>query len=253
MNPIDLERAADALAGARRAFALTGAGISVESGIPDFRSANGIWAKYPPDEYASLDAFRRDPAKVWHMWRELGLGLRTANPNPGHLALANMEELGALRAVVTQNIDNLHQRAGSKKVIDYHGNAVRLHCLDCHRRRPLDTTELSNEEPPRCACGAILKPDVVLFGEMIPTYALYEAEALAQNADVVLIAGTSAQVYPAAGLPHTAKRHGAAIIECNIEKTDYTRDVTDIFLDGETGTTLPLLLSAIHASKNSQN
>ena len=240
----DYAAAAEVLRSAGHAFALTGAGISVESGIPDFRSAGGIWAKYPPEQYATIDAFMHAPARVWAMWRELGAQLAGAAPNAAHQALARMEEIGALEAVVTQNIDNLHERAGSRRVIEYHGNAGRLVCLTCHRRSPLDTATLPPGAP-RCACGGLLKPDVVLFGELIPTHALYDAEALAQRAACVLIVGTSAQVYPAAGLPITAKRRGAVIIECNLEPTDFTGSVTDIFLQGPATETLSDLLAAI--------
>lgn len=242
----DYERAARALGSAPRAFALTGAGISVESGIPDFRSANGIWAKYPPEKFATIDAFLARPDDVWRMWRELAAGLAGAAPNPAHIALAQLEQQGKLEAVVTQNIDNLHQRAGSQRVIEYHGNGGRLFCMKCHRRSPL-VLEALGEGAPRCACGGLLKPDVVLFGELIPSHALFDAEAIAQRARAVLIVGTSAQVYPAAGLPHTAKRNGAVIIECNVEPTDFTSEITDIFLPGPAGLVLPLLADALGA------
>lgn len=241
-----IARAATQLRRAAHAFALTGAGISVESGIPDFRSAAGLWAKYPPDEFATIDAFRANPDKVWRMWRALGESLLEAAPNPGHFALARLEAAGRIRAVVTQNIDNLHQRAGSARVIEYHGNGGRTCCLACHRRAPLQAAALGDAAP-RCGCGGLLKPDVVLFGELIPTHALFEAEAFAQKADVVLIVGTSAQVYPAAGLPYTAKKRGAFIVECNIEPTDFTREITDVFLQGPAGTVLPQLTDAVTA------
>lgn len=237
-------RAATQLRRAAHAFALTGAGISVESGIPDFRSAAGLWAKYPPEEFATIDAFRANPDKVWRMWRSLGESLLGAAPNPAHVALAQLEAAGRIHAVVTQNIDNLHQRAGSSRVIEYHGNGGRTYCLSCHRHAPLHVEALSDAAP-HCTCGGLLKPDVVLFGELIPTHALFEAEAFAQKADVVVIVGTSAQVYPAAGLPYTAKKRGAFIIECNVEPTDFTREITDVFLQGPAGTLLPQLADAV--------
>lgn len=241
-----IREAAAVLKNARKAFALTGAGASVESGIPDFRSDVGLWTKYPPQEFATIDAFLANPAKVWGMWRELGGQLGAARPNPGHHALAELEAAGRIAAVVTQNIDNLHQEGGSQKVIEYHGNGRRVYCMDCHRRSPLDLAAISAlDGPPRCACTGLQKPDVVLFGELIPAHAQFEAEALAQTADVVLIVGTSAQVYPAAGLPYTAHQRGALIIECNTEPTDFTDTITTHFLQGPCGQTLPRLLAAL--------
>ncbi len=150
-----------------RAVALTGAGISVESGIPDFRSAGGLWEKFNPMEYATIDAFIRDPRKVWRMLTSLADLLEQAEPNPAHSALARLEKAGLLTGVVTQNVDNLHQRAGSVRVVEFHGNGQRLLCLSCHKVYDAgDVGELGS--PPQCGCGEILKPDVVLFGEAIP-------------------------------------------------------------------------------------
>lgn len=230
--------AAEAIAHATHAFALTGAGISVESGIPDFRSAGGIWSKYPPRGIRHPRRLsgesRQGLADVEGTRGDLG----AAAPDPAHFALARLEALGKLHAIVTQNVDNLHQRAGSQKVIEYHGNGGRTYCMKCHRRAALDLAALG-EGAPHCACGGLLKPDVVLFGELIPTHSLFDAEGLAQCADLVLIVGTSAQVYPAAGLPCTAKQHGALIVECNTEATDFTEEVTDFFLPGKAGEILP--------------
>ncbi len=237
-------KAAAAIRNAKRVVALTGAGASTESGIPDFRSPGGIWETYPPDEFATIEAFTANPDRVWTMWHELGASLLDVAPNPGHRALAEMETLGHLHAVITQNIDNLHQAAGNTKVIEYHGNARRLHCMACRVRKPMPLDQ-PRAGAPRCDCGGVQKPDVVLFGELIPPHAMFEAEALAQGCDVMLIVGTSAQVYPAASLPVTAKKHGATIIECNIERTDFTAELSDHFLAGPCGTTLPALLSAL--------
>ena len=243
--------AAARLRTARKAIALTGAGASVESGIPDFRSPGGLWTKYPPEEYATIEAFQADPDKVWGLWYDLGQMLLGVQPNPGHEALAEMEALGRLQAVITQNIDNLHQQAGNETVIEYHGNAQRFVCTHCRRRTPLEVEGLRPEVCPRCdACntGAVLKPDVVLFGEAIPTKALFDGEVWAHTADVVIVVGTSAQVFPAAGIPYTAKEHGAYIIECNIEPTEFTHHITDAFLQGPCGQTLPRLLAALQAA-----
>lgn len=238
----DYEEAARRITAADCAIAITGAGASVESGIPDFRSEGGLWAKYPPGEYATIDAFVRDPEKVWKLWFDLGEMLSGVKPNPGHYALAELEQMGHLNAVITQNIDNLHQEAGSANVIEYHGNTKRLVCLRCHESHPLDLRTISRPGP-RCMCGEYLKPDVVFFGEPIPHRALIEAETLAQRCEVVIIVGTSAQVYPAAGIPYTAKDNGAFIIECNVRPTDFTRTITDIFLEGPCGETLPRLVN----------
>ena len=240
----DYERAAKAIRDAGVVVASTGAGISTESGIPDFRSAGGIWERYSPEEYASIDAFMANPGKVWGMWRELGEELADCKPNPGHMALAELEAAGQLQAVITQNVDNLHQEAGSRTVIEYHGNTRRVLCMDCDSTHA-NTPELLRSLTPTCVCGGVLKPDVVMFGELIPPKAMLRAQAYAQSADVVLIVGTSAQVYPAAELPYIAKQRGAFIIEANLEKTDFTRDITDVFLQGKAGETLPALVQAL--------
>ncbi len=237
-------RAAEALRGAAAALAVTGAGISVESGIPDFRSAGGLWSKYPPDEYATIDAFYTDPDKVWEMWYELAETLRDVRPNPAHFALAELEQAGLLKAVITQNIDALHFHAGSTSVIEYHGNADSIRCPACHRRRKMDLAH-RDLGAPRCECGGHMKPDVVLFGEMIPQNALHLADTLTRRCDVLLVVGTSAQVYPAASLPRIAKEHGALLIECNTEPTPLTRTITDIFLQGPAGEMLPRLLERL--------
>lgn len=240
----DYTRAADAIRSAGTVVASTGAGISTESGIPDFRSEGGIWDTYPPEEYASIQAFTADPAKVWGMWRELGQQLDGCKPNPGHNALAQLEEAGHLAAIITQNVDNLHQEAGSRIVIEYHGNSRQVRCMTCGHTQPINP-EIYASGTPFCVCGGVFKPDVVMFGEMIPPKAMLQAEAFARSADTVIIVGTSAQVYPAAELPYTAKKRGAFIIEANLEETDFTRDITDIFLHGKAGETLPKLAEAV--------
>jgi len=240
----DYTQAADAIRDAGIVVASTGAGVSTESGIPDFRSEGGIWDTYPPEEYASIQAFTADPGKVWAMWRDLGQQLEGCKPNPGHDALAQLEEAGHLKAVITQNVDNLHQEAGSQTVIEYHGNSRHVRCMTCGHTQPIKP-EIYASGTPFCVCGGVFKPDVVMFGEMIPQKAMLQAEAFARTADAVIIVGTSAQVYPAAELPYTAKKRGALIIEANLEETDFTRDITDIFLQGKAGETLPKLAEAV--------
>jgi NAD-dependent deacetylase len=244
MDP--LAQAAEVLRDAKVVIAVTGAGISVESGIPDFRSEDGLWTKYPPFEYATLDAFHANPDKVWALFHELASTFAQVQPNPAHTALAELARLGKLDAVITQNIDNLHQAAGSPNVIEFHGNAARLTCIVCARQRAFDET-IQPPGAPKCACGAAMKPDVILFGELIPEAALTGSEDWARRADAVIIVGTSATVYPAADLPHLAREHGARIIECNVEPTEFTRTITDHFLQGPAGSTLPELVSWLRA------
>lgn len=241
--------AAEKIRNAQRVIAVTGAGISVESGIPDFRSPGGLWTKYPPFEYATVDAFHDDPDKVWVMFYELGETLMQADPNPAHYALAHLEEKGFLQAIITQNIDALHQRAGSSTVIEYHGNAETLSCSSCFRHRRMEVSHRDHGAP-RCECGSYMKPNVILFGEAIPPQALLQSETLARTCDALIIVGTSAQVYPAAGLPYTAKDCGAYIIECNVQPTDFTRSITDAFLEGPAGTTLPHLAKLVTGEKD---
>ncbi len=242
MDPYRL--AADAIKAARSAAAVTGAGISAESGIPTFRGHGGIWEKYPPDEYATIDAYNRDPEKVWKFWCELASTLADCKPNPAHYALAELEQMGRLQAVITQNVDNLHEEAGSKNVIEYHGNAHWLVCPRCRRRDPLDLSQ-HGTTPPYCFCGALMKPDVVMFGEAIPSNALVMSAQIVEKCNVLIVVGTSAQVYPAARLPMLAHQNSAFIIEANIEETDFTQTVTSAFLRGPAGETLPRLLECV--------
>ena len=240
------QEAAKAIAQSARTIAVTGAGISAESGIPTFRGAEGVWAKYPPEEYATLDAYEQNPDKVWAFWAELAQSLGDCQPNPGHRALVELEAMGLLASVITQNVDNLHQAAGSRRVIEYHGNARWIVCPRCRHRDPLDLTQHA-DSPPYCFCGTVMKPDVVMFGEMIPSQALVESARLAETCQVMIVVGTSAQVYPAARLPMLAKQHGAYVIEANTEITDFTNVITDAFLHGPAGETLPKLVEYVKA------
>ncbi len=240
-----LQQAAAAVRNAKHAIAVTGAGMSAESGIPTFRDTGGIWEKYPIEEYATIYAYLENPHKVWKFWTELAAMTHDCGPNPGHVALAALEQRGKLHAVITQNIDNLHQMGGSKHVIEYHGNARRLRSMTSNYSEPLDPDNMP-ATPPHCPAGGLMKPDVIMFGEMIPEEALVNAEREARRADVVIVVGTSAQVFPAAQLPVTAKHHGAKIIEVNIEQTDFTTEgITDYFLHGPAGVMLPQLAEAV--------
>jgi NAD-dependent deacetylase len=184
--------------------ALTGAGISTESGIPDFRSPSGIWAQYDPMEYATIDAFRRDPAKVWDFYAKRLALLKDARPNAAHLALSELERRGVLAAVVTQNIDRLHELAGSREVVEVHGSIRTFVCLSCGTRASFDEVValLEREPAPPCPnCGAILKPNVVMFGELLPAAELERAFELARTAKLMLVVGSSLEVHPVGGLP----------------------------------------------------
>lgn len=198
-----------------KSVALTGAGASTESGIPDFRSRDGLWSRFDPMEYGTIGAFRRDPVKVWQMLGEL-LSITGARPNPGHLALARLEEMGLLAGIVTQNIDGLHQQAGSRVVVELHGSLETLSCLACGERIPF--TQIKGDPlPPRCfACGFILKPDVVFFDEQIPQAAIHAAEELLAGAELLLVIGTSCQVVPAALFPEMVAARGGKIVEVNL-------------------------------------
>jgi len=185
---------------------LTGAGVSTESGIPDFRSSGGIWAQYDPMEYATIDAFRRDPAKVWDFYsKRLGV-LADAQPNGAHLALAELERRGLVEAVITQNVDRLHQAAGSVNVIEVHGSIKTAVCLACGHREGFERVVRLLPVPECAHCGTVLKPDVVMFGELLPAGAIERSSELVQGAGLLLVVGSSLEVYPVAGLPDLARR-----------------------------------------------
>jgi len=238
-----IEQSADIIGNSELTLALTGAGVSVESGIPDFRSAQGLWSKYDPAEYAAIDAFKARPEMVWEMLREMDDLISDAKPNKAHLGMGELERMGCLHWIVTQNVDNLHQRGGSKNVIEYHGNSSTLSCLCCGKG--YRSEDRRNQYPPRCDCGRILKPDVVFFGEAIPQDALSRSFQLASAAQALLVAGTSAVVSPANSIPAIAKRNGARIIEINMERTHLTDTVTDVFLQGSAGTIISDLVDAV--------
>ncbi len=231
-----------------RTVALTGAGLSVESGIPPFRSEAGsvvgLWERYDPAHYATIEAFERDPARVWTMLAELGGVIRGARPNEGHLAMARLELEGRLSGIITQNIDGLHQEAGSRAVLEFHGNWRTMTCRRCRegvdsRRVPLDRL------PPRCGCGGVLKPDVTLFGEIIPSVVIDAAREMAAGCEVLLVVGTSGEVAPAASIPRTAREAGAAIVEVNPESVRAGFPGADLRLSGPAALVLPALVREI--------
>ena len=241
-----LMMAAALLERTRVGVAFTGAGISVESGIPHFRGEGGLWTKFDPYKVAHIDTFRKNPAEYWTY--SLNHRRTDAEPNPAHRALAELEARDHLRAVVTQNTDGLHQKAGSGRVIELHGSSHAVICLDCRARFPRADIDALNREccPPNCpACGGrFLKPTVVLFGEALPEAELRSAQFLAMAADVVLVVGSSLQVYPAAGIPRLARAHGADLIIVNAEPTPFD-EVAAVVIHGKAGEVLPEIVSRI--------
>ena len=242
----DAEYAAAALSESRRVVALTGAGISVESGIPDFRSPGGLWSVFPPEEYATLSVFKADPIKAWVFYRALAESMGGKKPNSAHLALAELERHRRLRGIITQNIDRLHQVAGSREVLELHGDHAGLRCLACHERTDFDPLFIDKATPPpRCKhCTTYLKPDVVLFHE--PVRAMDQAQAWVETCDLMLVIGTSAQVLPAAGLPARVLAGGGSLLEFNVEMTHLSRaglGPRGRLIRGPAGQTLPEVLS----------
>ena len=239
MAPI-YEQVAQLIVHQQPCVALTGAGISAESGIPTFRSKGGLWEKFDPTVYASIEMFRKDPSKYWSIRGEFIRNYGAYQPNAGHTALAELEAMGLLRHVITQNIDGLHRKAGSRSVTEIHGSLREIFCVRCGKeyRAP----DIPEGLPPLCECGGVLKPNTVLFGESLPPQAMETAWQESGACRVMLVIGTSAVVQPAASLPHVAKEHGAAVVEVNIERAFSS---SDHFLEGKAGTVLPELLSEI--------
>jgi NAD-dependent deacetylase len=235
-----------ALRDARLIAALTGAGISAESGIATFRDAqDGLWTRFDPRDLATPAAFARDPKRVWdwYAWRRERVG--AARPNPGHYALAELERRSPEFALITQNVDGLHQRAGSRKVIELHGNIARVKCS--REGTIVERWETQGEDVPRCPnCGAFLRPDVVWFEELLPADALAQAEDAARRCDVLLVVGTSAEVYPAAALPSAASVAGAIVVEINPNSTPLSHSA-DYLFSGAAGVVLPALLERLGA------
>lgn len=248
----ELDRAARALAEAERIVVATGAGMSRESGIPTFRDAQeGLWARYDPAELATRQGFCSDPARVWGWYGYRRRLIHRCEPHAGHGALARMEARVPELVVVTQNIDGLHQRAGSQRVVELHGNIHRFKCFDAdhpfERDVPLPDQD-GPAEPPLCErCGSRIRPDVVWFGEALPPGVFERAERIASSCDVMLVVGTSGLVYPAAGLPHLARASRATTIEINTQPSELTPHL-DIFLSGAAGRVLPLLLARVEGA-----
>jgi len=245
-----IEEAAKLIAHSRFLIAFTGAGISAESGIPTFRDRGGLWENYRVEEVATPEAFKRNPRLVWEFYKMRMKRMKEAKPNKAHLALAELEGMGLLKAVITQNIDNLHREAGNKNVIELHGNIYRVKCTGCaYTENLLESGRieefLKEEDLPKCPeCGSLLRPDVVWFGEPLPQEALQKAFKLAERADVCLVIGTSGQVFPAAYVPYIVKENGGYVIEINVKESGIT-PIADIFLKGPAGEVMETLLAKV--------
>jgi NAD-dependent deacetylase len=243
------QQVADLLRESERAVVLTGAGISVPSGIPDFRTpGTGLWENVDPMEVAHIDAWRRDPDRFWTFYGQRFASLVDKQPNDAHIALAELERRGLIRAVITQNIDRLHRQAGSERLIEVHGSIDRSVCMQCGGKVPIDRVVqllADGGGAPECeACIAPLKPDVVLFGELLPERALSEAQALAMDADLMLCVGSSLEVYPVAGLPAMARGAGGRLVLITQGPTPYDGDA-EVKLDGDVVTELQAVLAAL--------
>ena len=239
--------AANLIGNSKYLVAFTGAGISVESGIPAFRGSEGLWSKYNP-EVLDLNYFYKNSKESWVVIKEIFYDFFSkAKPNSGHLGLARLEELGVLKCVITQNIDNLHQVAGSKVVHEFHGNSQLLVCTSCGKRYTVAEVDIE-KQPPECAeCSGLLKPDFIFFGESIPTNPFQASLAAAKKSDVFIIIGSTGEVMPANQIPEIAKQNGAKIIEINPSPSNYTNHITDIFLDGKAGEVMELLMKKIES------
>ncbi len=240
------------LSDARGVAVLTGAGISAESGIPTFRDVDGLWERFRPEELANVRAFLRNPELVQRWYDHRRSIANETTPNAGHLALAEMESMFGEFTLVTQNVDNLHCRAGSRRIVELHGNITRSYCVDCEQPAGEDVMRpIAEGMRAVCSnCGGLIRPDVVWFGEMLPEGAMEAAYAAAEAADVFLSVGTSAVVYPAAGIPPHAKASGAYVAEINIERSAIADAVDEVVL-GRAGEILPALVEAVKRNKNS--
>ena len=244
----DIQRVAELIRHAKHAVALTGAGISTPSGIPDFRSpSSGLWNLTDPMAVASIWAFRTRPAAFYEWVRPLAQLMRGAKPNSAHLALAQLESAGFLQAVITQNIDDLHQKAGSKRVLEVHGHLREATCLRCFTVIPaqdLFDQFIADGLVPKCECGGVLKPNTILFGEIPPVDVMHEAERHARQCDVMLVAGSSLEVMPVCDLPFIARRQGAQIVIVNFEPTQMDKEAA-VVIHADVAEVLPRVASFI--------
>lgn len=247
MEEHKLKQAAELIVHSSHNTGFTGAGISVESGIPPFRGENGLWNKYDPG-ILDLSYFYSHPEKAWPVIKEIFYEFfGSARPNEAHKALAELEKMGLLHSVITQNIDNLHQEAGSTRVYEFHGNSKYLVCQKCNERFEVKE-EFLEHLPPRCEkCGSVLKPDFIFFGEMIPQYAYQKSVEEARKAEVFIVIGTTGEVVPASLIPQMAKENGVKIIEVNPNPSTFTHSLTDVFLQGKATEVMSEFLREIKA------
>jgi len=243
----EIQVAAEIIRNSKYTVAFTGAGISVESGIPPFRGEGGLWNKYDPI-ILDLNYFSQKPQESWPAIKNLFFDFfGEAKPNVAHIGLAKLEQKGLLKSIITQNIDNLHQEAGSKTVYEFHGNARQFVCMDCGKIYQRDNITL-DEKAPRCLknnCNGLLKPDFIFFGEGIPTKAYQESINAANTAEVFILIGTTGEIMPASQIPHLAKQNGAKIIEINIEESSFTQNITDVFIRAKATEAMSELLGLI--------
>lgn len=241
------EKVVERLAQATSLLLITGAGISAESGIPTFRGADGLWKNYRAEELATLDAFERDPVTVWQWydWRRGIIG--KAEPNPGHLAIKELEDMFENFLLITQNVDGLHGRTGIKNIVEIHGNLWRTRCTREGKISMLMDVPLKSI-PPKCDCGAILRPDVVWFGESIPPYALELSFNVLEQCDTLIVIGTSGVVYPVASFPQTVKDNGGYVVEVNVEPKPISA-IADVSLYGNSGDILPMIAKWLKEKK----
>ena len=256
LKPLDREnikKAAKILLNSKNSIVLTGAGISTESGIPDFRGEDGIWKKYKPELYGNIQTFLKDPSKFWKMAEEIAPTLFNATPNPGHLALAELENMKLIKAIITQNIDELHQKAGAIIVYEVHGNINRFTCLGCRasytKEQVINKLKKKKGLPPQCDyCTAPLRPSVVLYGENLPNFEKYMSIDLAKKTEVMLIAGSSLTVSPVCDLPVYTLKGGGRLIIVNDQPT-HLDDKAEIVINNKTGIILPLIVEEIKRIK----
>jgi NAD-dependent deacetylase len=241
---MDVRRLAELIRERQPCVVLTGAGVSTESGIPDFRSAGGIWAQYDPAEVASIDAFRRDPARVWEFYALRLEALAKAEPNEGHRALAELDERGWARTIVTQNVDGLHQRGGSRELVEVHGSLREAECVHCGVRVPMEDALASLPLPACPECGEVLKPGVVMFGELLSAAAIGGAQTLASEAQLLLVVGSSLEVHPVAALPGATLGAGGTLAIVNRGVTPWDSRA-EVVIDAGAGETMGELAAAL--------
>ena len=239
-------QAVEILRSASSIFVMTGAGVSAESGVPTFRGKDGLWKNYSVHDLATPEAFKKDPILVWEWYRWRQNIILKAQPNPAHYSIAEFERMYEHFLLLTQNVDDLHRRAGSSRILEIHGNIFRARCIDCGKEIPFTFTYEAHDDLPRCGCGGLLRPDVVWFGEAIPSGVWVESLEYLDTAEVALFCGTSGIVWPAAALPGVAKELGLRTIEINLEPTPFSR-IVDVSIMTKAGEMLPLIVDALSA------